>query len=324
MSTTLEPRVDLGQGLCEEAVTLTVQGVPVCGNVVRAAGKGDTGVVLVHGWSGYRSGPHGLLTALGRDLAAAGYPSLRFDFRGRGESGGAGLASSLLTMADDLTAASEWFAATYGLRRLVYIGLCSGGNVTIGTLRRLPRASGLVLFSVYPFSDGDAFGRDVHRTWHYAEVYLRKALRGDTWSRLFRGDIHVGQVVNVLFGHFLKRGRNRRKEGEGQAAAAAVPAAGGVAGRTAKAAATESRAQGKEPPKKHLANLRPDLPALMVYGTADPDAPAALKYFGDYAREKKLPVEFVQVTGASHNFTSTAWKRELVRMTTDFLRRLPS
>lgn len=324
MDAALEPQVDLGQGLSEEAVSLTVQGALVCGNVVRRARGGDTGVVLVHGWSGYRSGPHGLLTTLGRDLAAAGYPSLRFDFRGRGESGGAGLESTLLTMADDLAAASEWFAARYGLRRLVYVGLCSGGNVTIGTLKRLPRACGLILFSVYPFSDGDAFGRDVHRTWHYAGVYLRKALRGETWSRLVRGEVRVAQVANVLFGHFLKRGRNRRKEGaQGGGAIAQEPVAGrGPAGRTAKAAASESRAAGKEPPKKHLANLRADLPILMVYGTADPDAAAALKYFGDYAREKALPVEFVQMVGASHNFTSAAWKREIVGLAAGFMERL--
>lgn len=326
MSAELVAHADLGAGLRDEAVTLTVQNEIVCGHVARGPRAGRTGVVLVHGWSGNRSGPHGLLTALGRTLAAAGWPSLRFDFRGRGESGGQGLESTLLTMADDLVAASEWFARTYGLQRLVYVGLCSGGNVTVGTLARLPMAAGLVLLSVYPFSDGDAFGRDVHRTWHYAGVYLRKALRGDTWSRLCRGDVRVGQVFNVLFGHFLKRGRNRRKEGAGaESAGVAVGAAkapGGAAiGRTAKASTQESRKAGQEAPKKHLANLRKDLPVLMVYGTADPDAAAARPYFGDYARERGLPVEFVEIPGASHNFTSVAWKDELGRLATAFLER---
>jgi pimeloyl-ACP methyl ester carboxylesterase len=319
LPTALEPRTDLGSGVIEEVISFTVDGVPLFGNLVHPAQTARTGVVMTHGWSGYRSGPHGLLTYLARHLAAAGYPTLRFDFRGRGESGGEGLQSSLVTMAEDLVAASDWFAARCGLDRLVYVGLCSGGNVAIGTLKRLPRARGLILLSVYPFSDGDAFGRDVHRTWHYAGVYLRKALAGETWARLFRGDVHLSQVLNVLFGHFLRRGRNRKKEGE---ATAATPAGGAAPGRTAMATAAESRVQGKEPPKKHLANLRVDLPALMVYGTADPDAPAARTYYGDYARDKTLPLEFVDIPGASHNFPSVAWKTQLAGMATDFLRKL--
>ena len=304
--------------MVEEVVTLTVGGSLVCGNLVVPARPPSTGIVLVHGWSGYRSGPHGVLTFLGRELAAAGYATLRFDFRGRGESGGEGLESTLVTMADDLVAASAWLAARCGVERLVYVGLCSGGNVTIGTLPRLPLARGLILFSVYPFSDGDAFGRDVHRTWHYGGIYLRKALQGETWRRLCRGDLHLRQVANVLFGHFLRKGRNRRKEG----AAAAPPANAAGPGRTAKATASESRGQAKEPPKKHLANLRSDLPALMVYGTADPDAPAALAYFGDYVRERKLPIEFLEIPDASHNFPSMALKTRLARLSTDFLQRL--
>jgi pimeloyl-ACP methyl ester carboxylesterase len=326
LPTAFAPRLDLDQGTVEEVVSLTVNGALVCGNLVRPAQPRSVGVVLVHGWSGYRSGPHGVLTCLGRELAAAGYPTLRFDFRGRGESGGDGLESTLVTMADDLVAASAWLATRCGVERLVYLGLCSGGNVTIGTLPRLPLARGLILLSVYPFSDGDAFGRDVHRTWHYGGVYLRKALQGDTWRRLCRGDVHLSQVANVLFGHFLKKGRNRRKEGDSAATATApAPPPSGAAGlgRTAKATATESRGQAKEPPKKHLANLRPDLPALMVYGTADPDAPAALTYFGDYARAKKLPVTFLEIPDASHNFPSMALKAQLAQLATDFLQRLP-
>lgn len=321
----LDLRCELAPGLTEEVVCLAADGTPLVGNLALPTRAARIGVVMTHGWSGYRSGPHGLLTYLARELAAAGYPTLRFDFRGRGESGGDGLQSSLVTMADDLAAASEWFARRCALKGIVYLGLCSGGNVTIGTLKRLPLARGLFLLSVYPFSDGDAFGRDVHRTWHYAGVYLRKALNRETWTRLFRGDVHVGQVLNVLFGHFLRKGRNRRKEGSPPAATPAPEVTGTTSapGRIAKASAAESRAQGKEPPRQHLANLRADLPARMVYGTADPDAPAALKYYGDYAREKKLPIEFVDIPGASHNFPSVAWKAQLAAMAADFLRQLP-
>ena len=43
-------------------------------------------VVTLHGWGGYRIGPHRMIVKLCRALADAGISSLRFDFRGRGDS----------------------------------------------------------------------------------------------------------------------------------------------------------------------------------------------------------------------------------------------
>lgn len=321
MSAGLKPETALAGTGREAALSFAVEGACLRGVLATPSEAGKKlGIVFVHGWSGNRSGPQGLLTYLARQFVAAGYPSLRFDFRGRGESEGDGLSASLPTMADDLVGATAAFRAATGLDRIVYFGLCSGGNVTIGTLPKLP-AKGLILLSVYPFSDGDAFGRDVHRTFHYLRVYWRKATQGSTWKRLFRGDVSVKGVFNVLFGHFLNRGRNRRKE-EGEAKPEETASPRRALGKTAKSTAVESRTQGGEAPKKHLAKLRPDLPALMIYGTGDPDAPAAQTYFGDYVREHALPVELVEIAGANHNFSSAAWTQEVVDRAVAFLQRL--
>ena len=282
-------------------VTRPPQGTPVRG-----------GIVLSHGWSGFRSGPSGILTAFAREFAVLGYVSLRFDYRGRGESEGEGLQATLTTMADDLVAAAAFLKRSEHLDRPAFCGLCSGGNVVIGTLKRLPTASRLLLLSVYPFSDGDAFGRDVHRTLHYLHLYWKKLLRPDTWSRLVRGDVSLRNVAKVIFGHFLNRGANRRRERDDAKPSAPAPsAAAPQLPQAVKAAKVESRSQeGREAPKKHLANLRPDLPGIIVYGSADPDAPAAGKYYGDYIREHHLPIDLATIDGANHNFTSPAWRRQ--------------
>ena len=321
MSAGLKQETILAGGIREEPLAFSVEGASLRG-ILTLAGENRKalGIVFSHGWSGNRAGPHGLLADMGRRFAAAGYSSLRFDFRGRGESEGEGLKASLPTMAEDLVGATAAFRERAGVRRIVYFGLCSGGNVAIGTLPRLP-AAGLLLLSVYPFSDGDAFGRDVHRTMHYLKVYWRKATQGQTWRRLVRGDVSLKGVFQVLFGHFLKRGRNRRKE-EGEPDRRETPASR-AAGKSVRAATTESRTQGGEAPKKHLEKLRKDLPALMVYGTADPDAPAARAYFGDYAREHALPVEMVEIAGANHNFSSAEWKDRIAELAIAFLNRLP-
>ncbi|MBO7092764.1 MAG: hypothetical protein J6W23_13345, partial [Victivallales bacterium] len=128
-------------------------------------------------------------------------------------------------------------------------------------------------------------------------------------SRFFKGDVSLKSVCNVIFGHLLKRGANKKKE-EGAAAQTTEDGKNKLP-KAAKAAAVESRSQGKEPPKKHLANLRPDLPGVMLYGLADPDATAAIKYFGDYINENKLPIQMHTIEGANHNFSSLEWRRTI-------------
>ena len=306
----LSPEAIVAAGVREKAISFAVDGQPINGILATPENDAPKGVIIFsHGWSGFRAGPADLLTNLARTFAANGYSSIRFDYRGRGESQGDGLNASLVTMADDLVAAVAAAKAETGFDKPILCGLCSGGNVVVGTLKRIPQAKALLLMSVYPFSDGDAFGRDIHRTFHYLSVYWQKLWRGDTWSRFFKGDVSLKSVCNVIFGHLLKRGANKKKE-EGSSEKTTEDGKNKLP-KAAKAAAVESRSQGKEPPKKHLANLRPDLSGVMLYGLADPDATAAIKYFGDYINENKLPIQMHTIEGANHNFSSAEWRRTI-------------
>ncbi len=297
----LHTEVRLSGGVSERAVRFPSvdSDRELVGNLLLPDRSRTIGLVFVHGWSGVRGGPHGLLTATARELARHGFPSLRFDLGGRGESRGDGLATALPGMAADLEAAARFLSRSSGIRTIVLFGMCSGGNVAIGSLPRLEGIAGLVLLSVYPFSDGDAFSRDMHRTWHFARVYWHKLGQAETWQRLLRGDIRYRQVFNVLFGHFRRHSAARE-------------------GRDA----TSEEAAPDAPPKKHLANLLCGAPCLMVYGAADPDAAAARKYYEEYALEHDLPVRFVEVPGANHNFSSRAWKAEIARLSLEFCDRL--
>ncbi|MBR5026439.1 MAG: hypothetical protein IKX48_15365, partial [Victivallales bacterium] len=102
----LSPEAIVAAGVREKAISFAVDGQPINGILATPENDAPKGVIIFsHGWSGFRSGPAGILTTLARMFAQHGFVSLRFDYRGRGESGGNGLESTLTTMADDLVAA---------------------------------------------------------------------------------------------------------------------------------------------------------------------------------------------------------------------------
>src|SRR5690554_8214274 len=59
-------------------------------------------LIFLHGFAGYRIGPHQLFIKTARFLTQRGYSCLRFDFRGRGYSEGARENTNYKSMVSDL------------------------------------------------------------------------------------------------------------------------------------------------------------------------------------------------------------------------------
>lgn len=295
----LGERVELAGGSFEEAVSFAVDGEHLRGNLVSRPDPGPTAVLFLHGWGGVRSGPHNLLTSMARAVGEAGFASLRFDFRGRGESEGDGASASLPSMATDTLAAAAYLKDRSGACNLVLVGICSGGNVGIGVLDRLAWVNGLFLLSVYPFSDGDSFGRDARRTAHFLKVYWGKLWQARTWRKLVHGEVDFRQIFNVLFGHFRKREEPAEDNAE--------------------------EAPDETPPGAlHLDNLlRQRLPVRMLYGGADPDFKASLDYYRGFSEAHDYGIEFETIDGANHNFYAQEWKAHIVEQLIIFLQGLP-
>jgi pimeloyl-ACP methyl ester carboxylesterase len=279
----------LSERVREETVSFVAESECIHGVLAVASDPKPIGVLFVHGWGGIRGGPHNLLTHLARSAAEAGYNSLRFDLRGRGQSDGTAEGTSLASMAADTIAAAKCLREC-GVRKIVMIGICSGGNVAIGVLDRVTDAAGLFMLSVYPFSDGDSFARDTTRTVYYARSYWQKLWRRETWCKFFRGEIFFKQIFRVLFGHFRK---DQRKAVE-----AAQPS-----------------------PLDNLSRRR--VPVKMVYGEADPDFRASYDYYAEFAKNSGVSIDFYTIPDANHNFCATAWKREITDQLLTFLTELP-
>lgn len=125
----------------------------------------------------HRIGPNRLYVRLARKLAALGFPALRFDLAGLGDSQPrAGTSSFAENVLKDVTAAMDCLAAR-GARRFILIGLCSGADHALRVAGRDERVTGLALIDPYAAPTSGFF---LHN-------YLPRLFNVQSWRRLVTG-----------------------------------------------------------------------------------------------------------------------------------------
>jgi exosortase A-associated hydrolase 1 len=246
-----------------------------------ATPAGSTGVLVVVGGPQYRAGAHRQFTLLARQLAAAGYPVLRFDVRGMGDSPGAQRSFEALD-ADVHAAVQALLQARPGLRSVVLWGLCDGASAALLALqaRPHPAVAGLCLLNPWVRSAASLAQAQVK---HY---YRQRLLQADFWRKLLRGGVALQAARDLL--HNLRTARGAR---------AAQPA--GAAGGQAAASFQQRMAQG------WLGFAGPVLLLLSEHDTTAQE-------FSEYTRSDALwqralrqrPPQQVQLAAADHTCSS--------------------
>lgn len=179
----------------ETAVTFDCDGDTLVG-VVSApapAQPGDTGVVIIVGGPQYRVGSHRQFVQLAQTLAGGGFPTLRFDVRGMGDSDGA--QRDYEAIDNDIGAAiGALQRAQPQLRRIVLWGLCGGASAALLYLRatRDPRVQGLVLVNPWVRSELTLARARVK---HY---YLQRVMQPEFWVKVLRGGVAVRALGEFL------------------------------------------------------------------------------------------------------------------------------
>lgn len=144
----------------------------------------DIGVLIVVGGPQYRIGSHRQFVLLARALATAQVPSLRFDHRGMGDSGGT--RQGFEHIASDIDAAVDALCDKLPrVKGVVLLGLCDGASASALYAPTDRRIAGLVLFNPWvrtPSGEAEAMVR------HY---YARRVMNAQFWRKLFRGGIEV-------------------------------------------------------------------------------------------------------------------------------------
>jgi pimeloyl-ACP methyl ester carboxylesterase len=91
-------------------------------------------VILLDAGLIHRVGPNRVHVKLARDLAALGLCALRFDFAGIGDSDSRDDNVPFEASAvHETTQAMDYLESTYGIRRFILAGICSGANVALRT-----------------------------------------------------------------------------------------------------------------------------------------------------------------------------------------------
>lgn len=140
----------------------------------------ERGVLIIVGGPQTRVGSHRQFLLLARWLAARGFPVLRFDYRGMGDSGGEAIGFERVE--DDIAAALDaFFEEAAGLREVVLWGLCDAASAAMMYARRDPRVKGLVLANPWIRSES-GMARAYLR--HY---YLSRLADKEYWAKLFSG-----------------------------------------------------------------------------------------------------------------------------------------
>lgn len=150
------------------------------------------GVLIIVGGPQTRVGSHRQFTLLARALAAAGYPTLRFDYRGMGDS--AGDARTFEDVRDDIIIAIDVLQRETGLDRIVLWGLCDAASAAWMDGCDDPRVAGIVALNPWARSPQ---GQAVTQLRHY---YVRRLFDPGFWRKVLTGNFRFRQRAQELAG----------------------------------------------------------------------------------------------------------------------------
>jgi exosortase A-associated hydrolase 1 len=278
----------------EDAVSFRVSDDRLIGVLHHAPQPGAQGVLLIVGGPQYRVGSHRQFVLLARQLAAAGMPVLRFDYRGMGDSEGPTVGFEGAE-ADIAGALDEFFRRVPALREVALWGLCDAASAALMYAFRDPRVTRLVLLNPWvrqPQSEA--------RT-HLRHYYLRRLFDGDMLKKVVSGRVNVLKSAREFAQTLLASVAARPK--------AAMPARGGRSSFVARMLEGFERFDGK----------------VLVILSGDDLTAAEFKDEAARSRQWRQALERDTVTRqelaeANHTFSTRAWRDRVAAWTLDWLR----
>jgi exosortase A-associated hydrolase 1 len=281
------------------AFSFTCEGSALIGIADIPSVPAARGVLIVVGGPQYRVGSHRQFTLLGRELAANGIPSMRFDHRGIGDSEGDNCGFADLD-ADINAAINAFFAKVPSLREVVIWGLCDAASAALLYAPEDDRVTGVVLLNPWVRSE-QSLARSYLTQYYAAQIVSR-----EFWQRLFTGRLGILAASRAFF-------RNL--------AAALKPVASGGDGQT------ENRQEASaEPFQQRMEKQfgRFDGRALIILSGEDLTAGEFMQLTrsrrGWRKSLKRATTEQKLLAEANHTFSRQAWREQVSSWTLDWIR----
>jgi exosortase A-associated hydrolase 1 len=168
----------------EQAVVFECGGSRLVGIAAIPGSSANVGVLILVGGPQYRVGSHRQFTLLARSLAESGFASLRFDYRGMGDSEGA--KSQFDEAEEDISCAIDaLLASAPGVTRVVLWGLCDAASSALIFAYRHPRVAGVILLN--PWVHSGVYSPQVKLAHYYRPSFAKK----HQWRRLLSGQIRL-------------------------------------------------------------------------------------------------------------------------------------
>ncbi len=151
-------------------------------------------------------GPNELYVKLARALAKQGFPSLRFDYSGIGDSGRrADAMPAVQSVAMETREAMELLARTRGVTSFVPIGICSGAINAFVAAQSDPRVVGAVLINAQMHLHGmdPALSEQLHAramARHSWRIALKSSFRSKNWKKALGGQLSPGRILSMMVG----------------------------------------------------------------------------------------------------------------------------
>jgi uncharacterized protein len=254
------------------------------------------GVVIVVGGPQYRVGSHRQFVLLARELAAAGFATLRFDYRGMGDS--TGTARTFESIEEDIRAAADALCERVpAVKEIALWGLCDAATAAAFYASRDARVRHLVLANPWVRSEA-GLARSLLRRY-----YSRRLVDPQFWRDLVTGKLGVTRAIAGFFSTVRRSGRaNTPASTPGIAVTPAAPLAARMAdGLTA--------FKGR---------------ALFILSGADLTAGEFRDAIAASRRWRRLmrrpPYARRELSDADHTFSTRTWRDRVASLTRDWLR----
>lgn len=283
----------------ETPLVFSCEGDKLLGILHRPETPRDTAVVVVVGGPQYRIGSHRQFLLLARAVADAGFPVLRFDYRGMGDSEGD--FRGFEDAGGDIRQAFAAFAkAMPEIRRFVLWGLCDGASAILFYAAGDARVERVVLLNPWVRTEaGQARAMLRHH-------YLARLTSRDFWGKLLSGKVALGSSLRDFAGTLAKR----------------------LAGGSERGGAADEgscSADASLPDRMAAGLQRFAGPVLLILSGKDltarefEDAAKLSPLWQALLQENRVTIE--RLPEADHTFSQAAWRRTVEQKTCDWLKK---